>query len=230
VTRSVKSRKSTTKLGLAVAATLALSGCGAMHPGAAAVVDSTSISMAQVDALARGVCSASKNQTSTTGPMPSRNARQVAVQILVDSELSRQFGEKRGITPNPSMVSAAEAQFAQSIDALPPGQRADFRQAVRESAEGQLTVVEAGRRSLEAQGAQNISQNQALAEGSRLRQQYERGIEVEVDPRYGAWTKGNLQPGGAELSVPVSAQARAGDNAKPPASWVTQLPASQKCS
>jgi uncharacterized lipoprotein YajG len=229
VTRSVKSRKSTTKLVLAVAATLALSGCGAMHPGAAAVVDSTTISMSQVDALARGVCSASKSQTST-GQMPSRNARQVAVQILVDSELSRQFGEKRGITPNPSMVSAAEAQFAQSIDALPPSQREDFRQAVRESAEGQLTVVEAGRRSLEAQGAQNISQNQALAEGSRLRQQYEQGIQVEVDPRYGAWTKGNLQPGGAELSVPVSTQARAGDNAKPPASWVAQLPASQKCS
>jgi hypothetical protein len=52
---------------------------------------------------------------------------------------------------------------------------------------------------------------------------------VEVDPRYGAFEKGVLTPGGTSLSVAASETARAGDAAEPAQDWIAGLPASQQC-
>jgi len=127
-------------------------------------------------------------------------------------------------------VSQALAQNEQGLALLPEEQREGFRVVLKEYAEGQLMLIEAGRQSLESKGESEISDDQAIAEGERLRAEFVEGLEVEVDPRYGSFVRGTVQPGVSSLSVPVSEEAMSGARAEPAPAWVSELPASQKCS
>ena len=215
----------------AAAAAVALTGCS-VHPGAAAVVGSDRISQDRVDEVAAALCAANAPSAAQPGApaLASRGARQGALQVLLDSELSRQFGEREGAEPSNRKVSAALAANAQSIASLPETHRDAFRAALKEYAEGQLVLIDIGRASLESQGETDVSDDEAIAEGSRLRAAYVASIDVEVDPRYGTFDDGSLQPSSGSLSVPASDGAVAGASSEPAAGWVAALPASQKCS
>ena len=211
---------------LVAGAALALSGCG-LHPGAAAVVDGVTISNVQVDDTASALCAVNVEAAKAQGQeLPSRGARQAAVQYLIDAELSKEFGRAKGITPPQSEVSNALAQNEQSISRLPKDEQAVFRDFLRTYVEGQLILREAGRASLGG----SPDDQQAIAEGTRLRQQWAKSVKIEVDPRYGQWAKGRLATVGGSLSIPVSQRATAGDNVQPSAEWISGLPVSQKCS
>jgi hypothetical protein len=213
---------------LVAGAALALSGCG-LHPGAAAVVDGVTISDSQVDDTAAALCSNTLANAKAQGqPKPalaSRGARQAAVRFMVDAELAREFAKAKGITPPQSDVSAALAQNEQAITALPKDLQPVFRDFLRGYVEEQLILREAGRKSLGG----SPTDEQAITEGSRLRQKWASSVDVEVDPRFGTWTKGTLAASGGSLSVPVSRSASAGANTNPSADWVSGLPASQTC-
>ena len=216
----------------AVLAGLLLSACNA-HPGSAAVVGSDRISTAEVDDVATALCSAqsSGNAPGQQQDLASRAARQGALDVLISAELSRQFGKSQGVEPDQEQVSQALAANEQNINGLPAGQRAVFRDTLQKFAEGQLMLVEVGRRSLEKSGAKNISDQQALSEGTKLRNAWVRkNLDVSVDPRYGEFTKGSLVGKSGSLSVPVSQRAADGNSPDPSAGWVSALPASQKCS
>jgi len=213
---------------LAAGAMAVLAGCG-LHPGAAAVVGSQTISHDEVDDVARAVCSANlatakaSNQPPPT--LPTRGAREVAVQILLETELSQQFADHEGVEANPQQVSQAVAQNEAGLEMLPEDQRQDFRATLREYAEGQLMLIQVGQDSLGG----NADENEAIAEGIRLRNEYVADLDVEVDPRYGRFEEGTFKRGGTSLSVPASAGARAGDKAQPEDAFVADLPASQQC-
>lgn len=232
MTRSAESKTGRVRLALLAATAMAtLGGCGAVHPGVAAVVGSSTITDDEVDALAEGLCSANAANATTGGaPVASRGARQGALQVLLDSELAQQFGQRKGVTPDRSTVSASLAQNAQYVSMLPKDEQDAFRSALKNYAEGRLMLAEVGRRSLESQGQTGVSDQQALAEGQRLLNRYVGTIDVEVDPRFGTYSKGTIQPAKDQLSVPVSRTARAGSAPNPGAGFVSQLPASQKCS
>lgn len=214
---------------LVAGAALALSGCG-LHPGAAAVVGDTTLSGAEVDDAAAALCSANITGAKARGEakpdLASRGARQAALQLLVDTELSRQFAEAEGIEPDPSQVSTALAQNRQTIDLLPEDRQDDFTDILRGYAEGQLVLIEAGRAAL---GDDSAAQDAAVSAGTKLRNRWARSVDVEVDPRYGTYARGTLTPASGSLSLPVSQRAAAGANADPAASWVAGLPMSQKC-
>ncbi len=214
---------------VAAAATMALTGCAGMHPGSAAVVDSSTISHDKVDRVAEALCAANISSAEAQGqPAPvlaSRGAREAALQILLDSELSRMFGEEVGVSASPQQVSQAVAANAQSIALLPEDQKDNFRDALEEFATGQLILIEIGRRSL----GPGASDDQAIAEGQRLRQEFVEGLEVEIDPRFGTFEEASFKRGGTSLSVPASERARAGDRAQPSDAWVSELPATQQC-
>lgn len=213
---------------LATAGVLALTGCGAVHPGAAAVVGQDTITEGQVDALAQGLCSANSAGGQT---LPTREARQGALQVLLDTELSQQFGHKRGVTANQQQISQALASRSRAIAALPEDERPAFKDALVRFLEGQMMLMDIGRKSLEAQGKTNVTPAQATAEGNRLRQQYVKTITVSVNPSLGSFRRGTYQPAtnNGSLSVPASDTARQGNSANPDASWVASLPASQQC-
>lgn len=215
---------------VAAAATMALSGCAGLNPGAAAVVGSETISRDQVDDVALALCSANiasakvSNQPAPT--LASRGARELALQIMLETELSQQFGEAEGFEASKQQVSAAVAQNENGILMLPKSRQEDFRHALSSYAEGQLILIEAGRDALGAEA----TDDEAIAEGQKLRAAYVEDLDVEVDPRYGTFEEGAFVRGGSSLSVPVSDAAVAGDADQPDEGFVAALPASQKCS
>ncbi|HSE10802.1 MAG TPA: SurA N-terminal domain-containing protein [Nocardioidaceae bacterium] len=214
---------------LAAGAMTVLAGCG-LHPGAAAVVGSETISHDEVDDVARAVCSANLASAQVSGQpasqLPTREARQIALDILVETELSRQFGQQEGVEASPQSVSQAVAQSESGISMLPAERREDFRTALRDYAEGQIILIEIGEEELGGE----VSDEEAVAEGTRLRSEYVDTLDVEIDPRYGTFEDGVYKPGAADLSVPASARARAGERAEAGEAFVSGLPASQLCS
>lgn len=217
------------KLAALAAGAALLAGCGVVHPGAAAVVGSDEISTKQVDDVAVAVCSANlataRASNATLPTLPTRGARQLAMQILLESELSKKFGEHEHVSPNAQQVSQALAQNEQGFAMLPTSQREDFRNALKAYAEGQLILLQVGKRAL----GPGASDNEAVAEGKRLRDRWVKSLDVEVDPRFGRFVDGAYKPGGTSLSVAQSSAARAGDRAKPSDAFVADLPASQQC-
>ena len=216
----------------AVLGGLLLSACSA-HPGSAAVVGSDRIGTAEVDSVATALCSAqsSGNAGGQQQALASRSARQGALDVLISAELSRQFGKSQGIEPDQEQVSQALAANEQNINGLPASQRGTFRDTLRKFAEGQLMLVDIGRRSLAKSGAKNVTDQQALSEGTKLRNAWVRKhVNVSVDPRFGEFAKGSLVSKSGSLSVPVSQRAADGNSPDPSAGWVSALPASQKCS
>ena len=94
-----------------------MSAC-ATHPGAAAVVGSESISDTHVDDVASALCAAQGGRQNGQQPqdLASRAARQGALDVLINSSLSRQFGDSQGVQPDQEQVSAALAASAQNIN------------------------------------------------------------------------------------------------------------------
>ena len=214
---------------VAAGAMTVLAGCG-LHPGAAAVVEAETISHEEVDDVALAVCSANLASSELTGQpaqsLPTRGAREVAMQILLETELSQQFGEHEGVEANPQQVSQALAQNENALAVIPQDRREDFKDALRGYAEGQLMLIEVGKESLGAE----VSDDEAVTEGIRLRNEYVETLDVEVDPRYGRFEGGAFKRGGTSLSVAASDRAVAGERAQPGDAFVTGLPASQLCS
>lgn len=211
-------------------AALLLSGCGT-YPGAAAVVGDTTIPDEQVDDWSAALCSAELARAGAQGQgrpdLATRGARQAALSLAIDAELSRQFARANQITVPDSELSSALAQNAQTLDALPADRREAFTELFRAYLESQLILSAAGRDQVGESG----DPQQATAAGAQQRQQWlaEQGIEVEVDPRFGEFRDGGLAGSGGSLSIPVSEGAAAGANPEPGAEWAAGLPVTQKC-
>ena len=223
-------RSRTVLAAVAAVAGLTLSACSA-HPGAAAVVGDESISDSRVDDVASALCAAQRGGQSGGQDLASRGARQGALDVLINSALSRQYGASQGVQPDQEQVSAALAANAQNISGLPAAHRQDFKDTLREYAEGQLMLIEVGRRELAKAGTRNATEQQAVSEGTKLRNAWAaKHAEVTVDPRFGEYSKNALLPKSGSLSVAASQSATDGDSPDPSPGWIASLPASQKCS
>jgi hypothetical protein len=216
-------------VGAAVGAAMVLAGCG-VHPGTAAVVGSQPIPHAEVDDVANAVCRANVAGAEASGqqasPLPSRGARQLAVEILIETTLAQLLGEREGVEANQRAVSQAVAQNEAGLALLEGKQREDLRTALRDYAESQFLLIEIGRRSLGGQ----VREDEAIAEGRRILGEYAESVDVEVDPRYGRFDDGVFKPGGTSLSVAQSDRAKEGANQQPGGAFLGTLPASQLCS
>ena len=223
-------RSRTVLAAVAAAAGLALSACSA-HPGSAAVVGDESISDSRVDDVASALCAAQGGGQGGGQDLASRGARQGALDVLINSSLSRQYGASQGVQPDQEQVSAALAANAQNISGLPAEHRQDFKDTLREYAEGQLMLIDIGRRELAKAGTKNATEQQAVSEGTKLRNAWAaKNAEVTVDPRFGEYSKNALLPKSGSLSVAASKSATDGGSPDPSPGWIAALPASQKCS
>ncbi len=201
------------------------------HPGQAATVGSDRIGDDRLDQVATALCAAQKgSQQGGPKELSSRAARQGALGVLINGSLSRQFGESRGAEADQEKVSSALAANAQTIASLPASSRAAFRDTLEEYARGQLMLISIGGKELAQQGKAKAPEEQAFAEGTKLRDAWAaKNVKVSVDPRYGTFRDGALQPGSGSLSTAVSSKAREAAKQQPSAGWVSSLPASQKC-
>lgn len=223
-----RARRLTTSALLAVAG-LAVTGCG-IHPGAAAVIGDTRITVDDVDAAARALCAVNATDDPASPGLPTRGARIAALQFLIDAELSRQFGEDAGVVPDRGQVARSLTDNRATVDSVPADRREDLVDLIVGFRESELIVGQAGAASLQQQGLPTPSNEQSTSEGFRLRTEWAQDVEVEVDPRFGDYSEGRLTQDSGSVSVPVSERARQGSQAEPGEEWVRGLPATQKCS
>jgi hypothetical protein len=211
---------------------LGLSGCST-HPGDAATVGSHSIGTAHLDEVATAICSAQAGSQQAGQPQQqsSRSNRELALGLLIDSQLSAAYGAAEGLHPPRQQLDRAMASRAQLLASVPAKDRDVLRSTLTDLDASQLTMAEAGRRALQQAGSKNITAQTAIPAGLKVRNDWvSKHLDVSVDPRFGTFSHGNLQARSGSLSTAVSSQARAGAKTQPSASWLASLPATQKCS
>lgn len=197
---------------VAAAALAGLTACGTelapeIHPGAAAVVDGSTISLEEVDELALELCSVDRPAREASGqPAALGFYRGLAVQNLTDYELARQYADAHGLEPGPEFarrLQQAEQQFREQ--GAPQG-AADVLVAFQERA-GYRDAI------LEATGDPRAAEADFNA--------WVEGVDVAVDPRFGSvdMASGGYSPPEG-LSVRVT---------EPAPQDAVGLPADQRC-
>ena len=208
----------------AAVAVLLLAGCAQNPPGVAAEVGGDAITDEQVDELAEALCALSAGGEQA-GPVPTQQVRRQALQILLDNELAEDLIDPESV--DSEQVAAAEEQAQPSVEALPADLRAPFSEAVTAFATAQSGLAALARETLVEGGTARPDEQAVLTEGQRLRTEYAERAGVEVDPRFGTYSDGLLEPSDGSLSVPVSDAAAA--SAAGQASGA-DLPANLTCS
>ena len=211
---------------LAAGAAMALTACSGPPPGVAAEVDGQRITDEQVDEFAEVLCALGTTQGGEAGT-PSKSARFGALSILLADKLAEGVADPDSV--DRAAVAGALEQLSASREVLPEGLRETFDSVAEEYSRAQTAILELGRSSLAEAGNAEPTEDEALAEGERLRAAYAQEADVEIDPRFGELVEGQLRPTNGSLSVPVSDFAEKTAAAQPPADLAALLPASQKC-
>lgn len=221
---------------LAVAGTsvLALSACAPSGNVAAKVGDDT-ITTSEVDFLTRVQCAAldraSKNPSSagTTQMVPMAQVRTGMVNTLVQDALNHQLAERDDLDYDKSTLRSVMAQFEAVVAQTPAKDRDRFRSLVEDVYRGQLQVYTLAQQQLRSAGITNPSQEQVDQAVSAIQDDFRKGIDIKINPRYGADDSGVAGSVDPSLSRAVSSFAKKSVSAKPDAAWVGTLPADQRC-
>ena len=171
-------------------ATLVLGGCAdGTHPGDAAVVGDTAISMSRLDDTVRAVSSVQGE------PIAPRSA----LQLMISAELSRQVAAKRTVSVSDAEVGAAMSQVVQD-----PELRAKFEanpvanEFLRTFARGQIGLIKIGG----ASGVNDPGAQEAAQKGLEIVTGQAASIGVDVNPRYGKWSGDQIAGQSGSLSTP----------------------------
>jgi len=216
-------------LATAVSATLLLSSCAGTAPGVAAEVDGTRITDRQVDDFA-GVLCALGGVAGTESGVPSRGARLRSLEILLSIETTRaltDIGEADAQLVSGSMAALNEARGEVPADLLDT-----FDEVALAFSQSQNALLGLGRDRLgEGGDPGQVDDQAAFEEGDRLRREFAETAQIDLDPRFGSYIDGAVQPADGSLSVPVSdlAVLAQAPLEGPDEALVSQLPASQKC-
>lgn len=214
----------------ATLALLLLTGCGAITPGTAAVVNGTRITNDQVNALAAAQCVAadraarSGNSTATA----ISQVKQQSLGLLMDTELSLQYAADENIEAPRSLAQAFYSQLEPSITPLPSKERTVLTDVFTNWARGRAVLVTAGSQATsQAPSSDNI--DQLISAGLQKRTSWLKSAKIETDPRYAPSERGF--PGGGDGSVSRAGSdfAKSAGSSKPDPKFVAGLPASQKC-
>lgn len=214
-----------------VLALLLLSGCSELTPGTASVVNGTKITDAQVDDLSSAQCDL-RGTLTKAGSAPASSAariRQESLGLLMDVELSDQFGKDKSLTADESLTAAFFGQVQPIFKPLPTKARKEMTSVFQDWSKGRAILVQAGAAET---GQQPTAQNleQLLNAGLKARAAWLKKADIDTDPRY-APNKQGLPGGGGDGSVSkaTSAFAKGGAATELDAKWVAGLPAAQKC-
>ncbi len=217
-------------LATAVLTLLLVSGCSGLTPGTAATVNGTRITNDEVDDLAAAQCAAAeraaKSGNSTT--MAIARVKQQSLGLLMDTQLTLQYADKEGITPDKSLSKGFYGQLEPGITPLSGKPRTVLTDVFQDWAKGRAVLVQVGSKATgEAPSFANL--DQLTNAGLQARDAWLKKADLEVDPRYGPTKEGF--PGGSEGSVSRASSdfAKSATAVKSDPQFVTSLPASQKC-
>jgi hypothetical protein len=184
-------------LGAAVASVLLLGGCAAgTHPGAAAVVGKTEISVGDVDKTSRAVSSALGQPFETS----------VALNELVNNALVAQVREQKSVS-----VSDAETAEAMKLVVRDPAAYAKFeadpvaKDFLQQVAAAAVATIKLGG----GTGVNDPKLQQAQQAGTAVVKDASKDIKVSIAPRFGEWTDGAIDSKISGSLSTESAQAKA---------------------
>jgi hypothetical protein len=217
----------------AMGTALVLGGCGSVPPGTASVINGTKISRSDVTELADAQCAgiekaAKSGQGQQSQASPRKQLVQQALTLLMDIELSLQYGKAENVTPRPAEAAATYSQIGPLIGTLPKKYQPFMEDVFHRWADGRDVLTQVGE---QATGQQSNAQNgeQILNAGYGKREEWLKKADIHTDPRYGP--AGIGWPGGTDPSVSkaTSSFAKSADKATPDPAWVSALPSGQKC-
>lgn len=188
------------------AALLALSACGsdnAPHPGVAAEIDGTSLSLSSLDDLVDAVCIATAN-----APQGQATTRGIAaaheIGAWVTSQAFIQYAAQHGL---PGDRITQDLSGVPGLDQMTADQRAALQSLIDD--EAQATAIN------------------KLAGGLKLDPA---DFDIVINPRFDTGvTSGGLVTTDRQLSVAVSSEALAGQAEQPTVAQLAALPESQLC-
>ncbi len=189
--------------GAAALAGLLLAGCsGSISPGAAAVVDGTTVSMEEADRTAAVYCEVALFSSAQAGGGTVDNAdvRRQAVTELVSAIVADEVARREGLRIPRSAYEFTRAQREQVAQALP---RADLDEVVRVLQDGQRTFAIAERLG-ERETGQTVTQQNAedvQQAGRAVLSEAIAAADVHIDPRFGLGSDGQQVADTGSLSV-----------------------------
>jgi hypothetical protein len=201
----------------AAGAVLLLTGCGSVHPGAAAVVDDTTISMSRADDVASVYCKLSLLSAQEGQPIPNADVRRQAVTDLVVAVVADEMAEDADLTPNPSSYEVSPAQRDEIAQSFPEDELDEIVDTINDSQRTFAIAELLGEREVSDPDAET---QQLQEEGFQLIQAELERRDVEFDPRYGLGDDLQQNASTGSLSVPVEALEPTDPK---------ELPATQQC-
>jgi hypothetical protein len=218
----------------------AITGCSA-DGNVGIKVDNTTFTSTDVDLLANFQCDSFKaaaNDPTTASQVPKYSRAQmraVMASVLVSSVLDAKLAKLARTKADPSQVQ-------QQLDQLKPQiakyvKDAEDRQQVTKLLTSYLTSEIALQTAVVNQIGTATLQQLGQAQGTQAIQQTEQNARlviakqsnINIDPVYGLSPNGLEPQGDSSISLPVSAFAKDTKAQTAPASWLTGLPANQRC-
>jgi hypothetical protein len=183
-------RRKSRLVAVLAAGVVLLTGCAdGTHPGSAAAVGDVEISTNRLDDVVTSVSAAQGEAISPTA----------ALQLMINSELTRQVADQR-------LVSVSDAEIASAMEQViqDPQLRAKFKSDpvassfLRDFARGQIGVIKLGG----ASGITDPGAREAAQKGGEVLAEEGAKIGVVVNPRYGTWSGDQINPTSGSLSTP----------------------------
>jgi len=215
-------------------AMLALTGCAPTANVAARVGDAT-VTTAEVDFLSRMRCIGLDK--TAEDPSQAGNAQMAAtaqirtgmVNTLVQSELNRQLAARDHLTYDKATLRSVLQQYATLVEQVPAEDRDEFSEVLEGIFRGQLEVYTLAQSQFASQGVVNPTQDQVDQAVAAIQDKFRKTVDIEVNPQYGADDTGVAGAVDPSLSLAVSSFAKSSVSATPDATWVSKLPADQRC-
>ena len=222
-------------LAVAGASMLTLSGC-AQSGNVAAHVGDTTVSTSDVDFLTQMQCEtldrAAKQPAQGAQPVQTVPRSQVRTDILntlVQAEVNRELASRENLSYDTTMLRNVMAQFEPVVKQAPEQDQDRFRTLVELIYRGQLQAYTRAESELAAQGVSSPTQDQVDQAVAAVQAKFRKGVAIDVNPEYGADADGVAGKVDPSLSVAVSSFAKQAKSAQPDPSWVSKLPADQRC-
>lgn len=194
---SVSTSRRLRALGAAVASVLLVGGCAAgTHPGAAAMVGKTEITVGDVDTTSRAVSTALGQDFNSS----------VALSELVNNALVAEISKQRSVA-----VSDAEKAEAAKLVVNDPTAFAKFeadpvaRDFLQQVAAAAVATIKLGG----GTGVKDPKVQAAQQAGLQIVKEAAKGVQVDIAPRFGQWSDGRIDTKISGSLSEESAQAKA---------------------
>lgn len=211
-------------------ALLLLGGCAQLPPGTAAEVNGTRISTSEVDDLAAAQCDL-REVLAKGGQAPATSAarvRQESLSLLMDAQLSLQFGKDQDVTPDELLSKGFLSQVTPFFEKLPEKSGTELTEVFTTWSRGRAVLVQVGSA---ATGQQPSATNteQLLNAGLQARDRWLTKADIETDAGFAPGKDGFPGRGDSSVSRASSDFAKGSSGTEVDQKWVSGLPAGQRC-